>query len=63
MSLSPSHDQLAPSVTSAGESNTQSGLVDLAVAIGFGSTVSFAMTAWLYMLALALWAGLRWLIS
>jgi hypothetical protein len=39
--------------------------MDLAVAIGFGSAVSlsFAMIAWLYMLALALWAGLRWLIS
>jgi hypothetical protein len=63
MSLSPSHDQLAPAVTDTAETKHRSGLVELAVAIGFTSAVSFAMIVWLYMLALALWDGLRWLIS
>jgi hypothetical protein len=62
MSLSPSHDQLAPAVTDTAHSEPRSGLAELAIAIGFAGAIAVAMIVWLYMLAMALWEGLRWLI-
>jgi hypothetical protein len=63
MSLSPSHQQVASSETDAPETESGSSFVELAIAIGFAGGVSMAMVVWLLMLALALWEGVRWLIS
>jgi hypothetical protein len=63
MSLSPSHQQVASSVTDAPETESGSSFVELAIAIGFAGAVSVAMLVWLFMLSLTLWDGMRWLIS
>jgi len=62
MSLSPSHDQAAIVVNSETQSETRSTLGERAVAIGFGTAASTVMAGWLYVLALALWDGIIWLV-